>query len=586
MNSQLSLCIHIDDCFVYNAKPSLLSKGALPLLPWTRTSIQNPHTHTSSVTRWRLTLHRLHCNGSKYHLQNMVSNMQITTLRRPSYSMISNINVDMTTRVRGNDSKVPFSVHSVSDIDEDVLTHVAGGLEAPLPAPGEDLDMTERPASVVRQPRHSNFFRSLLGSQSSPANGGNVRLRLKQQIVQLMANLFPEYTDGPEPELVKIGNGSYNVVFGIRIAAPHPRLQRQQPFMFLRLFGMSPQGKDLALRLPIDREGILAQTDITRDVATLAVISRHLDLPVPKVVSYELSSDNIMTRPYMLQERIRGDSLVNVWKKLNLAQKISVVKQLTVMIEQIAAITTPGAGVISNANIEFPSSSIQVEQFPVPSKAEIKRRTASIERNTFTPPEPEAAPSQTVLDYWLSHIKRWIDYDVSIGKYDETCDLWAALKIVVNGLNRSNWLGSRFHLTHGDLFARNIMAVITSPSTVEITAIIDWDMACFAPQVVALRAPFWAWMSAGESEWDEDVVIFLCDTNEQEALKDAFDEEASADFWRCALSHEAIIARKLFSVTTSGLLTKTNADLARDLCIQWDELHPEDGLGQFEIFYG
>jgi hypothetical protein len=111
-------------------------------------------------------------------------------------------------------------------------------------------------------------------------------------------------------------------------------------------------------------------------------------------------------------------------------------------------------------------------------------------------------------------------------------------------------------------------------------------MACFAPQVVALRVPFWAWMSAGESEWDEDVVNFPCDTNEQEALKDAFDEEASADFWRCALSHEAIIARKLFSVTTSGLLTKTNADLARDLCIQWDELHPEDGLGQFEVLHG
>jgi aminoglycoside phosphotransferase (APT) family kinase protein len=516
----------------------------------------------------------------------MVSNMQITTLRRPSYSMISKIDVDMTTQVRGSDSEVPFSMHSVSDTDEDITTHVAGALSAPLPAPGEDLEMTERPASPVRQPRHSNFFRSLLGSQGSPANGGNVRLRLKQQIVQLMANLFPEYTDGPELELVKIGNGSYNVVFGIRIAAPHPQLQIQQPFMFFRLFGMSPQGKDLALRLPIDRKGILAQTDITRDVATLAVISWHLALPVPKVVSYALSSDNIMTRPYMLQERIRGDSLANIWTKLNLAQKISTVKQLTTMTEKIAAITTPDAGVISNANIEFPSSSIQVEQFPVPSKAELKHRKASIDRKTFTPPEPEAAPCQTVLDYWLEHIKRWINYDVSIGKYDETRDLWAALKTVVNGLNNGNWLGTRFHLTHGDLFARNIIAVITSPSTLEITAIIDWDMACFAPQVVALRAPFWAWMSAGESEWDEDVVIFPCDTNEQEALKDAFDEEASADFWRCALSHEAIIARKLFSVTTSGLLTKTNADLARDLCIQWDELHPEDGLGQFEVFYG
>jgi hypothetical protein len=290
-----------------------------------------------------------------------------------------------------------------------------------------------------------------------------------------------------------------------------------------------------------------------------------------------------LTRPFILQDRIRGSSLASLWPTLNLAQKIDATKKMTMIVEKIARVTTPGAGIISTDVIDFPSSNIQVQQFPVPSGSEIRRRNESIQGGTFNPPEPDSAPNQTVFEYLLEHIKRWCDYDQSILEYHETNQLWGALKVIVHSLNRTNRLGDGFHLAHGDLFPRNIMVAVKGDKEIDITAIIDWDMACFASKFVALRAPFWAWND--EDDWREDNVLCTNEGADFKALKTAFDETASEEFWDSAFQAEYIIPRKVFSVVTSGLLTKKHRDLARDAIIQWDEMYPEDDLGSFNVFY-
>lgn len=483
-------------------------------------------------------------------------------------------------------------MRAFSIIVVDVPTQAVGARREALPEPDSDTEMGSAGhvnavrRAPTREVRGSNFFRSLLGSQGND-NGGAVRQRLKPQILQLMANLFPESQEAEEPELEMIGAGSYNLVFGIHMPVPQPpRVDSAiltATASLSNFFGLAPKPKDYALRLPIDNEGQLAQNDISHDVATLMVVGKHLSVTVPKIVSYDLESKNIMGRPYMLQDRICGECLERIWRTLNLAQKIDSTKKMTKLVEKIARVTTPGAGVISTNVIDFPSSNIQVQQFPVPSGSEIRRRNESVQERRFNPPEPASAPNQTVFEFLLDHIQRWSNHDQSILEYHETNQLWGALKTIVYSLERRNWLGDRFHLAHGDLFPRNIMAAVKSDKEIEITGIIDWDMACFAPKFVALRAPFWAWNDAGD--WEEDNVLVAPDNPDCEALKAAFDEAASEEYWTSAFSAECIVARKVFSVMTSGLLTKKHCNLARDAIIQWNEMYPDDGLERFNVFY-
>jgi aminoglycoside phosphotransferase (APT) family kinase protein len=489
-----------------------------------------------------------------------------------------------------------------SNIDVDMSTQVVGTWRAPFSVRGTDVEMllesqtVGRPISEgLRQEAMPDFF-SPVNLYSPDRNfmfGEDVELGLKLQTLQLMANLYPEHTDAEEPTLDIIGSGSYNTVVGIWMPAPG-NAQRDSGVAFMSTLSKflkparqpKPKSKDLALRLPIDEKGNLGQKDITRDVAILTVVGKHLPLPVPKIEAYDLTSNSPLTRPYMLQERIRGTCLARIWPTMNLAQKIDTITQITRMTEKIAAVTTSGAGVISNQNLDIPSSRIQVEQFPVPNDSELLRRKLSIALGTYTPPEPASAPNQTPFEYLLDHTKRWIDYDTSTGIYPETQNLWAAIQAVAYFLNQGGWLGSHFHLTHGDLFPRNIMASIHSSTSVEITAIIDWDMACFAPQVVALRPPFWAWMPQGAGDWEEDNALIIPCTREHAAVLDAFQATASEDFLRAARSVEGVIARKLFAVVTAGLLNKASRELARDLVIQWHEAYEEDGLEKFGVFFG
>jgi hypothetical protein len=71
-------------------------------------------------------------------------------------------------------------------------------------------------------------------------------------------------------------------------------------------------------------------------------------------------------------------------------------------------------------------------------------------------------------------------------------------------------ISDRFHFTHLDLYPRNILVCVTGDSSVEVTRILDWDDALFAPKHMACRAPRWLW--EGEEEMDE--------TNGYEARKE------------------------------------------------------------------
>ena len=156
-----------------------------------------------------------------------------------------------------------------------------------------------------------------------------------------------------------------------------------------------------------------------------------------------------------------------------------------------------------------------------------------------------------------------------------TKPLWIALKAILHSLHKKGWLGDTFHLSHGDLFPRNVLARITGPSTVAITGVVDWDIASFAPRAVALRAPFWAWKGSAADEQDEDVARTLVMGEER---KNAFLETASEGYQSFGLGAGAIIVRKIWRLAVEGLGSGVAKSIARKLVDQWGEMYPEDDV--------
>jgi hypothetical protein len=410
--------------------------------------------------------------------------------------------------------------------------------------------------------------------------GGERILRLKLQILQLIADLFPN-GEIEESAIDKLGDGSFNIVVSITLKPNAKR--RDSGFAFgvkvSKFFGIPPKSRDFALRIPLDGDGETTGSTyryVPRDIATQCVVSSRLAIPIPKIEEYDIHSKNALGRPYTLQNLVSGRSLHWIWLELSLQQKMSIIEQVTEMVEKITAVTTAAAGLVSVNNLAYADPTIALNQFPVPTPEEAKRRPS------FAQPSQNAAPHQTPCEYLVDHCERWQKYEKDIAP-SHNKNLWGALVAVTHSLDRRGWLGQHFHLVHGDLFPRNILVEMASSATVKITGIIDWDMACFAPKFVALRAPFWAWKGGFVDEADEDVATYEPPKENYKVLKQAFRRAASEEFIRFGLSREGAIARKFFKVVSGGLLNTNQHHLALELVEQWDALYPEDRFGDFEV---
>ncbi|KAF1842749.1 uncharacterized protein K460DRAFT_290114 [Cucurbitaria berberidis CBS 394.84] len=409
-------------------------------------------------------------------------------------------------------------------------------------------------------------------------NGQEPFSTFKYKINQLVVELFPSLEASAQLMIEEVGSGAFNRVIGVSIlpSKKHRDSALSFAYSFYKLLRTStPQ--DYVVRLPLDGRDQLSGliSDMTRDVAILQVVSSRLTIPVPKVISYELNENNALQRPYVLQNRLRGQSLRILMRTLNTQQMVSAVEQITKIIEKIAAVTAPAAGFISIQNLEFPSAShIHIRQYPVPTDQLAARFPG------FNQVDEQLASPQTPFEYLVDHCQRWHRYEESIDHHENKA-LWTQLVAIGRSLSRRGWLGDRFHLVHDDLYPRNILAIVTSPTTVEVTGIVDWDMSFFAPKFVAFRPPYWAWMGSHSSERDEDNAIEEPEYEEGILLKNTFKLVASEEFVGFALSPEGVLARKLFYILEGGMLTKGRRILATELVRQWDYLYPTDKLCQF-----
>ena len=164
----------------------------------------------------------------------------------------------------------------------------------------------------------------------------------------------------------------------------------------------------------------------------------------------------------------------------------------------------------------------------------------------------------------------WIEHEHAHHPSEDNFITWTKLKAIIHSLHRRDFLGTTFHLCHGDLAARNILGAVTSRSTVDITGVVDWDFACFAPAFCAFKPPLDMW---GRSE---DVAAGRCTAE----LVNEFKAVASEEYAKYALSVEARLANKIWYTLRMGMLDEDMRWYATNLIWKWEHLHPEDEIGK------
>ncbi|KAF2278280.1 uncharacterized protein EI97DRAFT_360783, partial [Westerdykella ornata] len=392
----------------------------------------------------------------------------------------------------------------------------------------------------------------------------------KDKVAQLAVQLFPKHNT-QDIRITRIRGGTFNRVVGITVTKRLRKLTSWKQFL-CGLHNLLGEGRWISiteeqyiLRIPRS-EGHAMDFD----VAILQFVGKHLDIPVPRIISYDLSTDNVIGQAYMLQPRLRGQNLSLIYSSLNTAQKKSIVPQVTQLVMTTAAVTSHAAGRPSR-NQDLDNPQIEIEKFEVPRRGQ--------DLCGLGKPSTWVADAQTPLDFILEQCERWREYQ-QVSNGNSIDRIWKGFRTIAHGLQELGFLEpDTFRLCHGDLQPYNLLVEVRDEENVDITAVLDWDSAVFAPSFLAYKAPFWAWLPedcASDEEDDENYANFEPQTEEDKLMKDVFMQYARAEYIKYAFAPEAIIARKMFGAIKDCFFTSWEFDNAYAVIEGWKALHPSD----------
>jgi len=370
---------------------------------------------------------------------------------------------------------------------------------------------------------------------------------------------------------------------------------------FNRVVGVTTIEKDvpksrMVLRVP---RGNLAEPE--HDVTILQFVQVYASMiPTPEVISYDLTRNNPLNAPYVSQKRVPGldlESETRSYLDLTQEQKIMFVEEFCQVLVDLQGIEHPYAGRIDTRVDDKGTKEYTVGPFVYGPESDelIAKRSASMPffkirkfgDETTSDDAPKASSStgkpdhQTPFFFLMTQFGRWkyLQLELSPDCIWDTYDLSDRLVSAAIQMNELEFLdpfkdeAHSFCLTHYDLDPRNIMVDVQEDGSLKISGILDWDLAMFAPKWVHCRPPMWIWNWLDGGNEDQRKANDMPPTEEQQELKELFEDLVGWEFKQCAYHTAYRLARTLFRLALYGYQSDHAIDDAEKLLEEWDEYY-------------
>ena len=341
-------------------------------------------------------------------------------------------------------------------------------------------------------------------------------------------------------DIERMSGGSFNRVTGIKII----RSEKEDPIPLVLRTSRYPDDSNPA-----------------REIAILQYVRHHTKIPVPHIKAFDLTEDNPLKTPYVIQNRIPGICLTAaIANGMSHKQWCTITKEIAEVILELQTIVNPTPGLIEASPKDEGVSEFSVCAFDIRNPREIGWR----QRQENSP--DHEADKATALEWYAkdtlyflaTQFGRWEREKLRNCPFDilyfhEMRNLSrVALEMNARGIFGDN----KNCLAHMDLAARNIMVVVGPNDFIRITGILDWDLAVFAPMFVSCRPPWWLWQ---DETFPEDAMQEETNANdgaaedpELQEVKSIFDNVMGHEYVRCAYQPEFRLARRLFTIAVHG----------------------------------
>lgn len=373
----------------------------------------------------------------------------------------------------------------------------------------------------------------------------------------------------------RLRGGGYNRVIGVTIVSP-----TEEPVR-------------LILRLP--RWDWEARLD--RDVAILRLVRQYTSIPVPEVKYIDLTANNPLKSPYVIQDRIPGHDLQqigHIFPNLSHEQQCTFAIGFGRIVSSLHALKHPFPGLIEASAKDDGTYTFTVRPFEARSSTDSEEEAGAAHREKHFPffavrhfgvePKPEefkttdqAKYQQSTYYFLLAQFGRWKARDLQIDPatigWDHQID---RLVTAAGQMDRLGFLGDDQNcLCHLDLnlSPRNIMVDINKDNALTISGILDWDSAVIAPKFVGCVPPMWIWAWSFDEEEDEREANNTPKTPEQQELKRLFEEAAGTEFVKYSYEPEYRLARMLFGLAMNGMNDGTAHYMVDKFLEEWDDIY-------------
>lgn len=390
----------------------------------------------------------------------------------------------------------------------------------------------------------------------------------QHRIRVLCTNLWPSVS--PDAITIKhMFGGSYNRVIGITVSTPHT------PDC---VAGRS----EYVLRIPR-----YAGTRIEPELATISFIRDNTTIPIPAVVSFDLTRENPIEHSYNIQSRMPGVRLDKIYKTLSQTERLSIVRQLAHILLEMHGVRSPTPGFLDASKFvprhKDAGGGLVPEVRVVGFGTNIVGLKGSRDPRDF---EDGPAKSKSTCQLLIDQFDGWQAFDLRNSCREDTAvEFYGRLRALTREMERLGFLEdseTSFALFHPDFAPRNILAHKEDQgddetSVWKISAVLDWDRTGFMPWPVVCTPPTWIWSDSwgddGEDDEDEAVLWETPDDPEFRERKELFDSLMGMAYTDHAYSAQCRFVRRLFYFASYGFNTDQQYKYLDKFYEEWKEAY-------------